>query len=63
MKGINFVVDETGEQTAVLIDLKEHRELLEDFFDSLIAKMRAEEPRMELEAVEKRLKSLGKLSA
>jgi hypothetical protein len=41
MKGIQFVVDEKGEKTAVLIDLQEHGELWEDFYDCLIAQARA----------------------
>ena len=45
MKGIQYVVDESGEKTAVLIDLKEHGELWEDLYDALIAEQRRDEPR------------------
>jgi hypothetical protein len=55
MDGIRFVVDEKGNKTAVLIDLKEHGELWEDFYDSLIARARADEPRESLESVAPRL--------
>ena len=33
MKGIQFVVDDKGEKTAVLINLQEHGELWKDFYD------------------------------
>jgi hypothetical protein len=61
MKGIQFVVDEKGRKTAVLIDLKEHAELWEDFYDSLTARLRANEPRESLESVRQRLRQQGKL--
>jgi hypothetical protein len=61
MKGIHFVTNDEGKKTAVLIDLKKHGELWEDFYDSLIAHMRAEEPRESLETVKKHLKQQGKL--
>jgi hypothetical protein len=32
MEGIQYVLDDKGEKTAVLIDLKKHRELWEDFY-------------------------------
>jgi hypothetical protein len=37
MEGIQFVVDDKGERTAVIIDLKKYSELWEDFYDSLTA--------------------------
>ncbi len=62
MKGICFVTDDEGKKTAVLIDLKEHSELWEDFYDSLVARARAEEPRESLKAVKEHLNAQGKLS-
>lgn len=62
MKGIQFVMDDEGRKIAVLIDLKKHGELWEDFYDSLTARARAEEPRESLETVKKHLKRQGKLS-
>ena len=44
MKGIQFVVDENGKRTAVLIDLSVWGELWEDFYDSLISESRKDEP-------------------
>lgn len=61
MKGIQFVTDETGRKTAVLIDLRKYGELWEDIYDSLLARQRAEEPRETLESVKKRLQKQGKL--
>ncbi len=55
MKGVQFLVDETGEKTAVLIDLKSHRDLWEDFYDRALARSREGEPRETLESVKKRL--------
>ena len=61
MKGIDFVTNESGSRTAVLIDLKRHGQLWEDFYDSVVAKKRACEPRESLDAVKDRLRRLGKL--
>ncbi len=44
MKGIQFVIDDTGEKKAVLIDLKEWGDLWEDFYDLLISHSRKDEP-------------------
>ena len=43
MRGIQFLVNEDGEKTAVLLDLQEWGELWEDFYDILVARSRAEE--------------------
>ena len=61
MHGIQFLLDESGKRTAVLIDLKEHGEVWEDLYDTLVAQRREKEPRESLQAVKKRLKSQGKL--
>ena len=44
MKGIQFVIDDSGEKRAVMIDLKEWGELWEDFYDILISESRKNEP-------------------
>lgn len=59
--GIQFVTDERGTKTAVLIDLKKHGELWEDFYDALVARQRAHEPRESFESVKRRLRKAGKL--
>ena len=61
VSGIRFVVDEHGDKTAVQIDLKEHGDLWEDFYDALLAQERANEPRESLEEVRLRLTEQGKL--
>jgi hypothetical protein len=61
MKGIQFVVDDRGEKTAVLINLQEHGDLWEDFYDCLIARARADEPRESLAEVREQLRQQGKL--
>ncbi|HSU60450.1 MAG TPA: hypothetical protein VLI55_14135 [Bryobacteraceae bacterium] len=43
MSGIQFLTDEKGRKTAVLIDLKKHRAIWEDFHDGLIAESRRTE--------------------
>ncbi len=61
MEGIQFVVNEKGKKTAVLIDLKKHGELWEDLYDTLTAHSRASEPRESLDSVKERLTQQGKL--
>jgi len=61
LEGISFVTNAAGEQVAVLIDLKQHSELWEDFYDALLVRARADEPRETLEEVEQKLKQSGKL--
>jgi hypothetical protein len=60
MHGVQFLVDDDGERTAVLIDLKKNAQLWEDFYDFAIAKSRAKEPRESLESVKRRLGLRGK---
>jgi hypothetical protein len=55
MKGVQFLVDEKGNKTAVLIDLTRHAQLWEDFYDFALAREREKEPREPLELVKKRL--------
>ena len=55
MKGVQFVVDDKGDTTAVVINLKQHSELWEDFYDTAIAEARENEPRESLASVKKRL--------
>ena len=55
MKGIQFVVDDAGRKTAVVIDLKKNPRLWEDFYDRVLAEERASEPRETLQSVRKRM--------
>jgi len=63
VKGVQFVVNERGKKTAVVIDLKRHSELWEDFYDAAVARQRQSEPRETLESVKKGLRRRGKLRA
>jgi hypothetical protein len=44
MRGIQYVVDDSGRKKAVIIDLEEWGELWEDFSDILVSETRREEP-------------------
>lgn len=61
MQGINYVTNEKGKAVAVQIDIKKYADLLENFFDVLTARKRANEPRESLASVKARLKKNGKL--
>ena len=63
MHGIQFLVNDKGEKVAVMIDLKKYGELWKDFYDSLTARARANEPRETLESVKKRLREQEPSSA
>ncbi len=54
MTGINFVINDKGKKSAVVIDLKKHGKLWEDFYDSLKVKQRKNEPRESLQMVKAR---------
>ena len=43
MTGIQFLTDNKGRKTAVVIDLKKHRALWEDFWDGLVSESRRKE--------------------
>lgn len=55
MRGVQFLVDEDGRKTAVLIDLKKHARLWEDFYDRALVESRKDEPRESLDFVKRRL--------
>ena len=62
MEGIQYVTNENGEKVAVQINLKKFGEVWEDFYDNLLARRRAKEPRESLESVRNRLRKQGKLN-
>jgi hypothetical protein len=55
VKGVEFLVDDDGQKKAVLIDLKKHAEIWEDFYDTLRVKERENEPRETLQEVKKKV--------
>lgn len=61
MTGIQFVTDEKGRKTAVLIDLKKHGQVWEDFYDVLVSQSRRDEKGISLEEVKADLIKRGKL--
>ena len=62
MSGIQFLTDEAGHKTAVLIDFKRNRGLWEDFYDTLLASKRRNEPRESLTDVRHKLIKIAKLN-
>ena len=67
MKGVNYIADEQGKKTAVIISLKNYKEEIEDFLDGLEAQSRLEEPSIDFEKaftkIVKNKTSNGKVSA
>ncbi|MBF0563976.1 MAG: hypothetical protein HQK89_01905 [Nitrospirae bacterium] len=61
MKGIQYIMDDKGDRTAVVIDLKKYGDIWEDFYDGIIASERKDEPRESLETVKEKLIQKGKL--
>ena len=62
MEGVQLVMNDKGQKLAVLIDLQKHGELWEDLYDSLTARLRAQEPRETLAEAKKGLRRRGQLS-
>ena len=61
MQGIQYVTDDKGQKIAVQINLKKFGEIWEDFFDNLLSKQRADEPRESIDSVRQRLIKQDKL--
>ena len=49
------MIDSKGKKTAAIINLRRHRKLWEDFYDTALAQSRAGEPREGLASVKRRL--------
>ena len=56
-----YIVDQKGKKTAVVIPLQEYEELLEDLHDLAIIAERRDEPTIPFEKLKKRLKKDGLL--
>jgi len=63
MTGVQFITDEKGRRTAVVIDLKKHRALWEDFEDVLVSRSRRHEKRIPWDKVKADLVKSGRLRA
>jgi hypothetical protein len=55
MTGIKFVINEKGDKSAVMIDLKRYGKLWEDFYDTIKIRSRRKEPRETLSSVKSRI--------
>lgn len=56
MKGVQFVTNDRGKKTAVLIDLKEWGEIWEDFYDIMVFESRKLEPTISWEVLKAEMK-------
>lgn len=54
-----FVVDESGRKTAVILPVEEYDELLEDIHDLAVIAERKDEPTINFDELKKRLKADG----
>ena len=54
-----FITDESGNRTAVVLPLEEYEELLEDIHDLAVIAERKDEPSISLEELQKKLKADG----
>ncbi|MGA2598731.1 MAG: hypothetical protein ABSH09_17275 [Bryobacteraceae bacterium] len=61
MSGIQFVTDEKGRKVGVLIDLKKHGAIWEDFWDGLVSESRRKEKGIPLEKIKADLIKRGRL--
>ncbi len=58
---IQYIVDEKGKRTSILIPLNEYQELLEDLHDLAVIAERRDEPTVSFEKLKKKLKANGLL--
>jgi PHD/YefM family antitoxin component YafN of YafNO toxin-antitoxin module len=54
-----YIVDETGERTAIVLPLEEYEELIEDLHDLAIIAERKDEPTTSLDELKKKLHADG----
>lgn len=54
-----FVVDESGKKTAVILPVGEYEELLEDIHNLAVIAERKDEPALSIEELKKKLKADG----
>lgn len=54
-----FIVDDTGKKTAVVLSLEEYEELIEDIHDLAVIAERRDEPTISFDELKKRLKTDG----
>ena len=61
IKGIHFISDNTSENIAVQIDLREHQELWEQFYEVLLAESRKHETRRNWRDIKRELQEKQQL--
>ena len=61
MKGIQFVTDDAGNRTAVLISLAEWGEIWEDLYDIMASESRKKEPTVPWEELKAEMAHEGKI--
>jgi hypothetical protein len=59
MSEAQFLIDETGKKTGVLLSIKEYEKLLEDLHDLAVVAERKDEKPIALEDLKRRLKKDG----
>ena len=59
MKGIDFVVDDSGKRKAVVIDLTQWADEWEDLYDVLVSHARRDEPTVPWEALKAEMEREG----
>jgi len=57
LKGVQYLVDGSGERTAVVISLEEWGEVWEDFYDVLVSESRKDEPTVAWETLKAEMAS------
>jgi len=62
LKGVQYLVDDSGECVAAVISLKEWGALWEDFYDVLVSESRKNEPTFSWETLKVELASEGSMS-
>lgn len=61
MTGIRYITDESGQKTDLIINLKEHSQIVEDLLDALIVEERKNESTIPFDEFVNQLKSEGML--
>lgn len=57
MEGIQYLVTESGKKKSVVIDLEMLGDVWEDFFDTLIAKQREDEERIDFDSIKSKIEN------
>jgi len=61
IKGVQYVTDENGDKTAVILPLDEFEELLEDVHFSKVAEESIDEPRRSFSKVVEEMRTAGQI--